>query len=282
MSNPDAPNAGQAAAWDGPNGETWVRMQDALDRELAQLGQAALAALAPKPGERILDIGCGCGATTLELAHVVGPGGEALGVDLSQAMLAVGRRRAAEAGLAQARFVQADAQVFAPAPAGYDAAYSRFGVMLFADPVAAFANIARALAPGGRVAFVAWRTPRENPAMSLPMAAAGHLFPPMPPTDPLAPGPFAFADRDRVRRVLADAGFTGVEVERFDCKTVAGDLEESLDLYTQIGPLGRALREAPEKTQAARAAVRAAIEPFDTPTGVQFDAAAWIVTAART
>jgi SAM-dependent methyltransferase len=192
----------------------------------------------------------------------------------------VGRRRAAEAGLAQARFVEADAQVHRPEPAGYDAAYSRFGVMLFADPAAAFANIAASLRSGGRMALAVWRTPAENPAMSLPLAVAGHLLPAMPPADPLAPGPFAFADPLRIRRVLGEAGLQHVEIAPYDVKTSAGGLDESVALYTRIGPVGRALRENPHLQEAVAAAVREALAPFDTAQGVKLDAGAWIVTAS--
>jgi SAM-dependent methyltransferase len=275
------PNAAQAANWNGPHGKVWVQMQDALDRELADLGRAAEDALSAQPGERILDLGCGCGTTTLALARTVGPGGEALGLDLSRPMLEVARRRATEAGLAQARFVEADAQLFRPDPAGYDGAYSRFGVMLFADPVAAFVNIAASLRPRGRIALVVWRTPGENPAMSLPLTAAAHLLPATPPADPLAPGPFAFADPDRVRHVLAEAGLQKVQIEPCDTQTSAGGLDESVALYTRIGPVGRALREKPHLADVVTAAVREALAPFDTPQGVKLNAAGWIVTASK-
>lgn len=274
-------NSSQAASWNGPNGEVWVTMQDSLDRELAPLGEAAIEALGPRPGERILDIGCGCGTTTLALARVVGASGEALGLDISAPMLALARRRAADAGLAQARFVEADAQVHRLEPAAYDALYSRFGVMLFADPVAAFANIARALKPGGRLAFVCWRGPQENPSMSLPLAAAAHLLPPMPPADPLAPGPFAFADRERVLRILAQAGFADAAAQAVDRQISPGGLDESVALYTQIGPVGRALRANPRPAEAVSAAVREALLPFVTPLGVRLDAGVWLVTATR-
>jgi len=274
-------NAAQAANWNGPQGQVWVDMQDALDRELAPLGAAGLQALDARPGERILDIGCGCGTTTLELARAVGPSGEALGLDISRPMLEVARRRAAEAGLSQARFVEADIQVHPLDPAGHDAAFSRFGVMLVADPVAAFANIAGALRPGGRITLVVWRGPELNPAMSLPLAAAKHLLPPMPPADPLAPGPFAFADRERILNILDGAKLEDARVRPFDGTTSAGDLDASVALYTRIGPLGRALRENPHLADAAATAVRDALVPFDTTDGVQLDAAAWIVQARK-
>ncbi len=201
----DGPNAAQVAYWNESAGPTWVAMHDALDHELNDLGLAAMAALAPRENERLVDIGCGCGATTLELARRVGKGGAVLGVDLSAPMLAVARERAAAAGLDQASFLQADAQVYALEPV--DGAFSRFGVMFFADPVAAFANIRKGLRPGGRVAFVCWRQLAENPWMTVPMAAVLPLLPapPAAPT-PDAPGPFAFADRDRLFGILPRRG----------------------------------------------------------------------------
>ena len=166
----EGPNAQQATYWNEGAGPTWVELQAPLDRQLAPLGQAAMAALAPKPGERILDIGCGAGNTTLELARAVAPDGRVTGADISHTLLEVARRRGAD--MAGVRFVEADVQVHSFEPGGFDAVFSRFGVMFFSDPTAAFVNIRRALKPGGRLAFVCWRTPAENPIMSLPMAAS--------------------------------------------------------------------------------------------------------------
>ena len=146
----EAPNAAQVAYWNDAAGQTWAEMQEALDRQLAPLGRAAMAALAPTPGERLLDIGCGAGQTTLELAAAVAPGGEVLGLDISRPLLEVARARPAVPGV---RFLEGDAQTHAFEPAGFDGAFSRFGVMFFADPPAAFANIRRALKPGGRAAI---------------------------------------------------------------------------------------------------------------------------------
>src|ERR1700722_16858165 len=193
--DPDGPNAAQIAYWNETAGPSWVAMQDDLDRELRELGLAAMAALAPRAEERLIDIGCGCGATTLELARRVGPGGGVLGVDISAPMLGVARERAAAEGLAQAGFLPVDG------------AFSRFGVMFFEDPVAAFANIRAAVSPRGRLAFVCWRALAENPWMTVPMAAILPLLPAPPPAQtPGAPGPFAFADRDRLFAILRDAG----------------------------------------------------------------------------
>ena len=273
----DAPNADQVAYWNDTAGQTWADLQAPMDRQLESLGRRALAALAPKPGERVLDIGCGSGATTLMLAEAVAPGGEAVGVDISRPMLDVARRRSA--GMTGVRFHEADAQSEPFAAAGFDAVFSRFGVMFFEDPAAAFANIHRALKPGGRLAFVCWRAPFENQFMMLPVMAAAQHLPPQEPPDPTAPGPFAFADPERVRGILTASGFNDIDIVAYDEKIGGGDLETSLDLSLRIGPLGRALRENPDRREAAVAAVREALAAHAGPDGVKLAAAAWIVTA---
>ena len=273
----DAPNAQQAAYWNDAAGPTWADLQAPLDRQLAPLGRAAMAVLAPTPGERVLDIGCGAGATSLQLAQAVSPGGEVMGADISRPLLEVARQRAsAIAGLS---FVEADAQTYPFAAATFDAVFSRFGVMFFADPTAAFANIRRALKPGGRLAFVCWRTPAENPIMTLPMAAAlAHLPPPAPP-EPGAPGPFAFADPERVRTILGTAGFTDIAVTPHNEKIGGGDLDTVVGLALKVGPLGAMLREHPDQRDTVIASVRAALAAHNGPDGVKLDSATWIVTA---
>jgi SAM-dependent methyltransferase len=272
-------NADQIAYWNAVAGETWASLQDHLDRQLEPLGVRARQALAPRPGERILDIGCGSGQTTLDLAEAVTPGGTVLGVDISRPMLDLARRRAA--GVAGVSFQEADAQTFAFEPASFDAAFSRFGVMFFADPVAAFRNIARALKPGGRLAFVCWRTPQENIFMSLPMAAAASVLPPpdAPPPPPSAQGPFAFADPAHVWDILGKAGFGDIEITAHDQKIGSGDLDSTLDVTLKIGPLGAMLREHPDRRDAVIDAVREALRPHLDEEGVRLDSASWIVTA---
>lgn len=271
----EGPNAAQVAYWNTSAGPTWVAMQDALDRQLHELGLAAMAALGPREGERVIDIGCGGGATTLELARRVGPTGRVLGADISAPMLGVARRRAE--GLDWVSFVQADAQIHPFEPA--DAAFSRFGVMFFADPTAAFANIRKALAPAGRLAFVCWRALPENHWMTIPMAAVAPLLPPTPPPPPDAPGPFAFADRDRLRRILSGAGFADVAIEPHDQTIGGGDLETTVRITLNVGPVGAALRDNPALQPQMAEAVRAALAPHAGPDGVKLPSATWIVTA---
>ncbi|HEY5006799.1 MAG TPA: class I SAM-dependent methyltransferase, partial [Caulobacteraceae bacterium] len=196
-------NSDQVAYWNAAAGETWTAMQDKLDGQIQPLGEAAMAALGLKAGDRVIDIGCGCGQTTAALAGLVGAAGTVLGVDISRPMLAAARHSLAAQGLGQASVIEADAQIHTFEAEAYDAVFSRFGVMFFEAPTAAFGNILKGLKHGGRLSFVCWRPFAENPWMTVPLAAAQPFFPdPAPPTDPLAPGPFAFADPERLRAIL--------------------------------------------------------------------------------
>jgi SAM-dependent methyltransferase len=279
MSETTAPNADMAAYWNAAAGETWTELSDLLDRQLEDVGLTAMAALAPKPGERILDVGCGCGRTTLELAGRVGPNGAVTGADISRPMLAEARRRAEAARLSQASFREGDVQTEAFPPGAYDAAFSRFGVMFFDDPPAAFGNIRKALKPGGRLAFVCWRALPENPWMLVPMGAAlKHLPAPAPP-QPGAPGPFAFADAERVRGILQAAGFEDIAIAPHDVRIGGNTLDDSVKLSLRVGPLGAALREHPELAPKVVEDIRAALSQHQADGRVALPGAVWIVTA---
>lgn len=275
------PNTAQIDYWNDTPGLTWASLQTLLDRQIAPLGEAAMAALDPRAGERILDIGCGCGETALALALAVGPEGRVLGADISRPMLEVARQRIAAAGLIQASAIEADAQAEDFGAGQWDALYSRFGVMFFADPPAAFANLARALKPGGRLAFVCWRPLKENPWMTAPLAAAlQHVAPPEP-SDPHAPGPFAFSDPERVRSILAGAGFRDITATPHNAAIGGNPLEDALIVARKVGPAARLIADHPDQRDAILASLRQALKANDGPDGVWFDSATWIVTATK-
>jgi SAM-dependent methyltransferase len=281
MTKAPAVNAAQEDYWNGRAGQTWVELKDLLDMELRVLGREAQAALKPIPGERVLDIGCGSGETSLDLAAAVAPAGSVLGADLSQLLLDLARSRAGDQDL-PVRFMAADAQTSDFGGAPFDAAFSRFGVMFFSDPNAAFANIAAALKPGGRLAFVCWRAFAENPLMRDPFEAALPLIPPPEPSDPLAPGPFAFADPERVRAILSGAGFVDIAIRPFDAEVGGWTLDEAMIVAQRLGPLGTILRINPELAPTVLEAVRGALTRSQGADGrVRQAAAVWIVTARR-
>jgi SAM-dependent methyltransferase len=273
------PNADQIAYWNESGGPVWVEMQAQLDRMTAPFSRRTVDALAPAAGEALLDIGCGSGGSTLELGQLVGPTGKVLGVDISVPMLGLARRRAAQAGSANVEFREADAQTADLGTAVFDGLFSRFGVMFFGDPVAAFTNLHKALKPGGRLAFVCWRTLAENAWATVSMTAALRHLPAPPRPEPGAPGAFAFADPERIRTILGRAGFSTIAATPFDTKSGVGDLEQTLALVLRSGPVGAMLREHEDKRDIVAVAVREALVPHETADGVLLDAAAWIVTA---
>ncbi|MFI5317282.1 MAG: class I SAM-dependent methyltransferase [Myxococcota bacterium] len=277
------PNAEQIDYWNKQAGPKWVAEGERMDRLLAPLGLAAIERAQIRAGERVIDVGCGLGQTSLQLAARVGVTGSVLGVDISTPMLERARERAARERLANVRFENADAQTH-PFPArAFDLVFSRFGVMFFADPAAAFANLARALVPGGRVTFVCWQALAQNPWMRDPLGAlAKHVTLP-PPAAPDAPGPFAFADAARVRGILERAGLADVGFEaRTGQLSLGGSVDEALHFVSEIGPAGAILREAPEAARsAANAAIRELLASRATPDGVAMPYAVWIATGKR-
>jgi SAM-dependent methyltransferase len=277
MTDANTANPDQVAYWNEQGGRTWAELNDLLDRQIRDVGLKGIEALAPAPGERVLDVGCGGGQTSLLIADRVGAGGAVTGADISRPMLTLARQRAE--GRPNVRFVEADAQVHAFEAAAFDAVFSRFGVMFFSDPAAAFANLRRALKPGGRLVFVCWAPLAENPWMSTPAVAAAKHLPPSPPPSPTAPGPFAFADPERVRGILQAAGFADLGFDKLAQPIGGNTLEESLTLAMRVGPLGARLREAPELAPKVVADVRAALEQRLKDGRVWMDGAVWIVTA---
>jgi ubiquinone/menaquinone biosynthesis C-methylase UbiE len=272
-------NQDQIEYWNGRAGKNWAAQQDYTDQILGLITQAFMPFAAPKKGERILDIGCGCGTTTFTFADSVGPEGSVAGIDISAPMLAVAQARAA-AQNADIPFIEADAASYDFQPV-FDLVASRFGVMFFEDPVAAFKNIRKALAPKGRLAFVCWRALSENGWAATPIAAAMALLPPQEPPDPLAPGPFAFADPKRIETILSSAGFRDIEIVKFDGHMdMAATVEEAADYMLKIGPLSRATAELDEEARTKiRAVVAKALKPWLTPDGVHGPVACWFVRA---
>jgi SAM-dependent methyltransferase len=273
-----AGNDDQIAYWNGPTGEKWAKYQSEMDRNLTDATIGLLKLAAPQPGERVLDIGCGAGETSWRIAETVGPGGAVLGVDISQPLLAQARGRAHAKNV---RFEEADASTYSFKP-DYDLIFSRFGVMFFGDPVAAFANIRKAAANEARLAFVCWRPVAENEWTVLPMAAAKPLLPEQPPADPLAPGPFAFADPERVKTILTQAGFCDVKIEKLDGVMDLGSSAEHAGFQmTNLGPVSRALRDVDDATRAkVLAAVTDAFAKFQKPgQTIAPGIACWLVSA---
>jgi SAM-dependent methyltransferase len=274
-------NADQIAYWNGPGGQRWADRQQAQDIVLGPIADALIGRARPKAGERIIDVGCGSGATTIAFAQKVGPSGHVFGIDVSGPMLARARQSAPKE--LPVDFVLADATVYPFDPASFDLLASRFGVMFFAQPALSFANMRRALRPSGRLAFACWREPRENPFFMAPLQAVYKHVPKLPQQGPEDPGPFSFALETRVHRILGEAGFTGIEMEprNFELDVAIGrGLDAAVQGALEIGPTSRALEGHPEHVRAAAThSIREALTPFAKGQSVPLSASIWIVTA---
>jgi len=278
MNDAGQPENDQRALWNGPAAEAWIGSRDLLDRMFRPFEALLVEAVSNAGARGVLDIGCGTGSTTLAIARRLAPAGRAVGLDISEPMIAVARRRATEAGSA-ATFIAADAATHPFVTPAFDAIVSRFGVMFFADPARAFTNIRRAAHKDAALACIAWRSAAENPFMTTAERAAARLLPNLPPRKTDGPGQFAWADEGKVSGILGAAGWSRVALEPLD---VACSFPRSqLDHYvTRLGPLGLILREADEATRAGVTdAVRAAFEPFVHSDEVRFTAACWMVRA---
>ena len=267
--------------WNGEAGERWVEANAFLDPLLAPFGEAMLETVTVASSSRALDIGCGCGATTLRLAELVGPEGSVTGVDVSGPMLAFAGNRAAERPELRIKLTLADAGRHPFDRGGFDLALSRFGLMFFEDPASAFANIRRALADDGRLAFVCWRPEEENEWLQVPRSVILRHVPPPTPPPPGAPGPFSLAVPDEVRSLLRGAGFGSVQVTRVDHSIqIPGPVEHGVGFFQQVGEASRLLREAPETVRLrALADLTEALAPFNDGTATSLLSAAWIVVA---
>lgn len=271
------PNQAQAKLWNNQAGHNWVEQNAMLDHLFEPFEQPLIDAV--RGARQVLDVGCGAGATTFAVARSLAGQGRCTGADLSAPLIELARRKAAETGVDNADFVVSDAQVHDFQPATFDAVISRFGVMFFDDPVAAFANLRRAARPDAGLACIVWREAAENPFMTTGERAAAPLLPEAPPRDPNAPGQFAFADPDRVGGILTAAGWRDLDFQPLDvaCAVSADDL----DTYaTRMGPVSLVLPglEEPQR-RAVIEAVRRGFEPFVSDGLARFTAACWMVRA---
>jgi ubiquinone/menaquinone biosynthesis C-methylase UbiE len=269
----------QARLWNGHAGRAWVDIQATLDQMFGPLADLLVEAASHRPAGRVLDIGCGTGATTLAVARLYGAEqGQCVGIDISAPMIKAAQKQA-EKESSRARFICADAQTHAFEAASFDLLISRIGVMFFDDPVRAFANLRRAAKDGAALRFIAWRGAAENPFMTTAERAAAPLLPNLPPRKPGAPGQFAFSDSERIERILRESGWQGIDIRPIDvaCTLPEKDL---LRYLSQLGPVGLQLRQEDEQTrERVIAAVRSAFEPYVHGDEVRFTAACWMVAA---
>jgi SAM-dependent methyltransferase len=275
-------NQAMVELWNGPASEAWVSAPERYDGMLHELGLLVLDAARLQPGDRVLDVGCGSGQLSRDAAARVGPTGAVLGVDVSARLVALAEQRTAGAPV---RHLVADAQVDDLPDAPFDVVVSRFGVMFFDDPTAAFAHLRDATTPGGRLAFAAWQGPLDNEWMLVPIGAIVPIVgpPDLPPPD--APGPFSFAEPARIRTVLEGAGWADVDVQPVETTVLVGgggDVEQFVT-YVEQDLLGQMLlRSADAQTRAAAlAALREAVAPRMTEEGLRLGAKVWLVTARR-
>jgi len=248
-----------------------AEVAELLDRQLSPLGLVAMDVLAPQPGQTIVDVGCGAGQTVQQLASRVGASGCVIGVDIAPCVLGIARSRTY--GLGQVHFIQADAADLALPDEMVDGVFSRFGVMTFDDPVAAFSNFRRMIKRGGRLSFVCWRSLEENELDLIPLQAAGLDI-------AIDKTPIKFERRDFVLDVLRSAGFVQIVIEAFDTRVSSGNLDAMMSVLTKVGALGKILRETPALLSRAEPRVRKALMARASDRHISLKAATWIVSAA--
>jgi SAM-dependent methyltransferase len=272
-------NQPQIDFWNGPAALRWVTEQERLDRAFLPIDELGFGRAAAQSGERVVDLGCGCGATTVKLAELVGPSGKVRGIDISSRMLARAKERAHP--FSWVDFVEGDAAEYRLA-ADADLVFSRFGSMFFADPVAAFTNVRTALRPGGRICLICWRPADENPWFYVPLRAAESIVLPLPAVEPGAPGPFSFAARERLHDVLTRAGFTDVAIDRRDttiCASSTG-IAEAVEFSVLAGPVARMILDADAGTVTrVRKVLADALTPYLHDDRVELGASIWLATA---
>jgi ubiquinone/menaquinone biosynthesis C-methylase UbiE len=274
-------------AWDGPLYDRFVRFRETITTGLGAHGEEALRLHSLKPGQRVLDIGCGFGDTTQRIAGLVGSSGEAVGVDAAPRFIEDAIREAGEAGVANARFLVADVQDSLCGEERFDMAFSRFGTMFFASPVAAMRNVRQALVPGGRLVMVVWRRRIDNDWLYRAQTIVeGIVARPEAYDEPTCgPGPFSMADADTTSEILMHAGFTDIALRRCDIPIAIGkDLDEALELVMALGPAGEILRLAGDRAAhlhgQVEAALREGLAEFAADGELRAPASTWIVTAS--
>lgn len=279
MPNVPLANHDQAARWNDQSGRTWTELRDLIDTVLAPCIPPIVREIGPIDGGRALDVGCGAGALTLATAKLTGPRGSCLGVDISAPLIEAAKARAERDGVSMAGFLEADAQVHPFDAGSFDAIVSRFGVMFFEDPVAAFRNLRRAARPGAKLACMAWRSPAENAFMTAAARAAAAGLPGFPPQTQNGPGQFGFADDAFVRTILQESGWQTIAIRSVDvpCRMPRRDL---MTYATRMGPLGAVFPLLDDETKAELAPkIEAAFDPFVQGEEVNFIAACWMITA---
>lgn len=270
----------QTALWNGTSGNAWAELQEPLDQLFRPFEALLAEAVPPGSGICVLDVGCGTGSTTLAAARRLGDQGSAVGIDISEPLIAAARRRA-EQDRSGARFIHGDAQKHVFEPERFDLIISRFGVMFFEDPVQAFANLRNAAKDKAELRFIAWRSPSENPFMTTAERAAGPLLPNLPIHPPDAPGQFGFADRRRIHTILDESGWNDIDIRPIDVSCVMPE-EALLPYITLMGPVGRILQGSDARTrEQVLAAVRPAFDPYVHEAEVRFTASCWLVDAQR-
>jgi len=279
-------NAEAIQAWDGPLYDRFVRFRDIVTTGLGAHGEEALRLVPPQPGQRVLDIGCGFGDTTQRIAELVGPTGEAVGVDAAERFIETARAETAELGVPNARFIVADVQT-TPFEGRFDLAFSRMGTMFFSNPVPAMRNVREALVPDGKLVMVVWRRKLDNAWMYRAQTIVEQIVArPEEYDEPTCgPGPFSMADADTTSDILAYAGFDDISFRRCDIPILVGhDIQEAIDLAKALGPAGEILRLAGDRAAHLKGdvddALREGLAEFVGPDGVRAPASTWIVTAS--
>lgn len=247
-----------------------AELADLIDRQMDPLGRAGIAALAPAPGDIVLDVGCGAGATLVQLAELTGPAGRVIGVDTGPLVLATAGRRTAR--LPSVTLLQQDAAALRLPDASLDGIFSRFGTMFFADPVSAFRNLRRMLRPGGRFAFVSWRSIGDNELDRFCIEASGLRT-------AVDPAPYRFEDAKVIRSTLAAAGFGAITVTGQDAEVSCGGAAETLAVVLRVGALGKLVRETPDLRSQVEPRLRAALQMRERYGAVHLGTATWVVTA---